>query len=86
MDRRLKLGLISITDVVEHGKDLEKAIQEVMPEGTTILMKENDYGTASLKVILHNAEWEEVPCGEHLEVVLVRPQAPEVKTKLIYNH
>lgn len=86
MERRLKIGLISITDIIPHGKNFDKALKDVLPEGTTVIMKENDIATGSLVMVLHNPEFEEVPEGQALMTVLIKLDAPEEKPKLIYNY
>lgn len=86
MERRLKIGMISLTDIIPHGKNFDKALKEVLPEGTTVIMKENDIMTGSLVIVLHNPEFEEVPHGAYPEQVIVTLGVPEEKPRLIYNH
>jgi len=86
MERRFKLGIISINEIPAHGKNLENAIKENLPEGTVVLLKENNLETASLKVVLYNPEWEEVPYGCVLEAVLVKLPEPEKRKQIAYGH
>jgi len=86
MNRKLKLALLSMHEIATHGKKFESALMDSLPEGTSIIAKSNDMETGSLKIVLHNDEWEEVPNGEDLEKVLVTLREQEETVKLVYNH
>ena len=71
MKRRFKLALLSMSEIATHGKKFEAELMKNLPEGTSVIAKGNDMDTGSLKVVLHNESWDEVPNGESLEKVIV---------------
>jgi hypothetical protein len=60
-----------MSEVASHGEKFEPKLTESLPEGTIIIAKSNDMDTGSLKVILFNEAWDEVPNGESLKKVIV---------------
>lgn len=86
MKRKLRLALLSMHEIATHGKRFESALMDGLPEGTSVIAKSNDMDTGSLKIVLHNEEWEEVPNGEALKKVLVTLGEQEEAVKLSYNH
>jgi hypothetical protein len=86
MKRKLKLALLSMHEIATHGKKFESDLMGSLPEGTSVIAKSNDMEKGSLKIVLHNEEWEEVPNGEDLETVIVTLGEQEETVKLVYNH
>jgi len=73
-----------MSDVATHGSKFESMLD--LPEGTRIVAKSNDLDTGSLKLVLYNPNWEEVPEGENLEIVLINIKEQEAPVKLAYPH
>ena len=87
MNRKLKLALLSMHELANHGKKFEAALLKSLPDGTAIIARSNDMETGSLKIVLYNEEWEDVPNGEDLEKVVVTLEEPqEEPVKIIYGH
>ncbi len=87
MERRFKIALISSNEVVNYGENLREAVMNNMPKGTEILRNEDDFETASLKMLLYNETWDIVPFGETLETfVIILGEKTESKPVPAYAH
>ena len=86
MKRNFKLALLSMHEVASHGKGFESALMKSLPDGTSVIAKSNDVDTGSLKIVLHNDEWGEVPDGEELKKVIVTIEEQEKPVELVYEH
>ena len=60
MDRRFRIIGISVDIVASYGKDFEKALLEKLGPGTQIMLKETDFYTATLFVLIYHPEYQKL--------------------------
>jgi hypothetical protein len=87
MERRLKLGLISMSDLESHGKNAGDALKKILEStGVTKITQEDDFRTGSLKIVLYCEKWPIVKLGGKLETITIPLGEPEKVVKIAYNH
>lgn len=79
MERRFKLGLVSLHYVTNGGKDFAKILQNSIPEGTDILLRKENLSIGSTELLLYNKQWDPVPDGEELEKVIIVAARPVIE-------
>lgn len=79
MERRLKLGVVSMNDVANGGKGFAEILKKSIPDGVQILKQQENLQTGSLELLLYKEDWDVAPKGKQLEQVIIEAKRPIIE-------